>query len=327
MQQNLGVFADILRDLGVDILLANHAVLPPVSLASSDEQLVSLDVEIQSWDGLNVLVDAFEVYEPHRRPGTATHFLMVTDDDTRPFESSPLNPNPPRVLAPDELVTQLTGLLGMPFVYHSIASPGEADAPCEGAHGVATRRGLIQLEVAERTGGSQQDICAPDWAPLFQYLAGSLLEDLPLSCDFALPPLPSGTSSAPQSVDIQLATMGDATVYTVPASDNAESCGPMGGGTSTTQASRASSTCARTPAISWVHPDCRPSKCLWTARSSSPLPHRPSRAEGWGAVWVRVVEIRATILAQTGDFSVARAHVFPFRAAVRDGRPRDANRL
>lgn len=232
VQRNLDAFTRIVRDSGVDlklIVLANHRIPPPVSAESSD-QFVSLDIEIQSRDGLNVLLDSYPRYSLHMRTGAATHYLLITDDDTSRYDNPLMEgPNPPDIPEVPDFVDQMTARLGQTFVYHSIASPGIDLEPCSGDHGKATRPGAAQLELAQATGGTQQSICSQNWAPLFQSLAESLLETIPLSCEFDLPIPPDGASYAFDSVDIQLAAMGDPTVYTLARFPDAASCGSVGG--------------------------------------------------------------------------------------------------
>lgn len=228
---NIDRFAQIVSDLGVDIrliFLANGELRPPAGLLSREGQFVSLDIEIGSVDALDVLEESYEIYAPHLRPDTPTHFLVITDDDTTyldPDVTTPASELPEAT----SFVARMSELLGREFVYHSIASPGEEPERCRGPHGSAARPARVQLGVTELTGGTQQSICTPDWGPLFLSLAKALLIDIPRSCEFDLPPPPEGTDYTAESVEVQLAVREDPTIYTVPSASSAASCSGDGG--------------------------------------------------------------------------------------------------
>lgn len=224
VEENLGRFLEILEASGIDIrviLLAGRQFPVP-----ADVRVLSLPLAIDSITGWDVMIDRFDEYGGYLRAGVPAQYLLITDDDTRIHPSPSLPGMPP---SPEEFVGQMEALLNSPFIYHSISSPGDSFQPCEGDHGAAARAGMAQLEAVDLTGGTQLSICTPDWAPLFDTFAEALLETVPASCEFELPPAPGDAAYSTSGTDVQFAGLDDPTVYTVPATISAETCGADGG--------------------------------------------------------------------------------------------------
>lgn len=188
VKNNLNAFANDIFGAGVDhhvVTIVGAAVIPVFSPAGDPAVGTALGMdtaryryvpsEVGSNNVMDVLIASFPQWSSMLRPFAPTHIVTVTDDDQRP----PLN------LDANNFRTMMEGLLGHPFIYHSIASE---DPKCPSAASVGTQHNTL----SDMTGGLKQSICLTDWSPVFARLKDAVVMSVPLPCEFTIPDPPDG---------------------------------------------------------------------------------------------------------------------------------------
>jgi hypothetical protein len=143
--------------------------------------------EVDSNDALSALIEQFPTYGKFLRPGSPTHFLVVSDDESRPMQAAPFK-------------MQMEQLLGHPFYFHAIVADGQN--LCIGA-----AVGTQYLMLADMTMGQKLSLCEQDWSVLFKKLEEAVAASAPLPCDFDVPAPPTGQTFDKGAVSV---------VYTAP---------------------------------------------------------------------------------------------------------------
>jgi hypothetical protein len=120
---------------------------------------------------------AYPLFAGFLRPGAATHLIFVTDENDD---------------WPGEFFQGLmTGILGQEFILHAIACDDVgAGIPCAARDNPLLRPlvnvGTNYFSLAQATGGKQLSLCTEDWSEVFSQLNDSIIEAVPLPCDFPL---------------------------------------------------------------------------------------------------------------------------------------------
>jgi hypothetical protein len=166
-----------------------NAVTLPISLlaASLDParfQWVQGDVD--SHNAFEVLLQTFPQYRGFLRPDAPTHIIVVTDDTNR--------------MAWQDFQSQMTTLLGHPFVFHAIASP--PSNPCGGADEAPD-----YFALAQATGGQGVRLC-DNWSTIFPILQAAVVASAPVPCQFPIPAPPNGETLDPGAVQVVLNVEG-----------------------------------------------------------------------------------------------------------------------
>lgn len=198
VKDNLNAFANDIQSAGIDhhvITITGAAVAavfptgdPAAGTALGMDPMHYLYAphEVGSTDAMDVLVATFPTWSSFLRAGAPTHFVVVTDDDQRP----PLN------LDAAGFKTQMDGLLGHPFIYHSIAS----ETPmCAGA----AAPGAQHYALSDTTGGLKVSICIADWSQVFGPLKDAVVKSAPLPCSFTIPAPPPGKDFEKEHVNFE----------------------------------------------------------------------------------------------------------------------------
>lgn len=219
VKENLNAFANDIQNAGIDhhvITITGAAVAvvfptgdPAVGTALGMDPAHYLYVphEVTSWDAMDVLVSSFPQWSSFLRPDAPTHFVVVTDDDQRP----PVN------LDAATFKTQMEGLLGHPFIYHSIASETPT---CPGA----SAPGVQHYAASDATGGLKVSVCIADWSGVFGPLKEAVVKSAPLPCSFDIPEPPPGKTFEKERVNFEYtADMGTAMPW--PRANQAADCG------------------------------------------------------------------------------------------------------
>jgi hypothetical protein len=180
VSNNLSTFADAVGkdsrvatvyQIGIDLIF-QFAILcqrdDPFSgtaLAMDTNRYRRVDTRVDSNNALQVLLDRFDSYKEFLRPGSPTHFIVVSDDESD--------------LPAAAFKTQMEAKLGHPFYMHAIVAQGGG---CGGS-GVGTQ----YLALADQTGGQKLSICSQDWSALFKQLEAAVVASAPLACEFDIP--------------------------------------------------------------------------------------------------------------------------------------------
>lgn len=217
VSKNLSSFADAVGkdtrvvatyQIGIDlifqfvILCMKEDPLSGTTLAADTARYRRIDTRIDSTNALQVLLDRYDAYKDFLRPGSPTHFVVVSDDESQ--------------LPAASFKTQMEAKLGHPFYLHAIVAMGN------GCNGAAV--GNQYLMLADQTGGKKLSICAQDWSALFKELESAVVASAPLACEFAIPPPPANTTLDPSKVSVVF-TPNKGTKAAFPKAPNAAACG------------------------------------------------------------------------------------------------------
>jgi hypothetical protein len=217
VKTNINAFANDIFNAGVDhhvVTIVGAAVIPFIAPAGDPAVGTALGMdtaryryvpaEVGSNNLMTVLIQTFPQWGNFLRPAAPTHIVIVTDDDELDTTAA-------------QFKTTMEGLIGHPFIYHSIAS----EAPlCVGAANV----GVQHYATSDMTGGLKQSICLADWSPVFARLKDAVIQSVPLPCEFTIPPPPMGMTFNKDFVNFEYTPdMGVAMPW--PRADDMSVCG------------------------------------------------------------------------------------------------------
>jgi hypothetical protein len=217
VQASLNAFVQRVESAHIDVhvvmLTRQGFVQVPPPLGTDAARFQFVDVEVGSNDTLQVLLDQLPSYRDFLRTDAATHFIVVTDDESY-------------LLAPD-FETMMTARLGHPFVFNAIASEDLSGYPiCNSFVGQACGAGIIagaaapgcqHYALADTTGGAKISICTPaaQWPDLIAGTLGTVVVESipePLPCSYAIPEPPTGETLDIEKVNVEHTPMGGPTV-------------------------------------------------------------------------------------------------------------------
>ena len=220
MRDNIEAYWSALSMANVDsrtifVTQAGYAPPPPAGFSG---RFLEVNERVGSWDALLRLLSAHDYYGPRLRPDATTHFIVVTDDDSRamPWEN---------------FLESMTAVLGHDFTFHAVASeqlPPTPDNPrgvCSSSNGSAYRAGAEYYALADETGGLKMSSCDDDWSALFDRINERIAVRVPLPCAYSLPsPPPAGVTYRPDRFTVLATVPGEAGPRVVPRVANEESC-------------------------------------------------------------------------------------------------------
>jgi len=217
VSKNLSSFADAVGkdtrvvatyQIGIDlifqfvILCQREDPLSGTTLAADTMRYRRVDTRVDSNNALQVLLERFDNYKDFLRPGSPTHFVVVSDDESN--------------LPAATFKTEMERKLGHPFYLHAIVAMGN------GCNGAAI--GNQYLMLADQTGGKKLSICAQDWSALFKELETAVVAAAPLACEFDIPAPPPNTTLDPSKVSVVF-TPNNGAKAPFPKAANAAACG------------------------------------------------------------------------------------------------------
>ncbi|MEM9865068.1 MAG: hypothetical protein AAF938_25925 [Myxococcota bacterium] len=225
MRNNINVFWDALSGADIDsrtvfVAQGGYAPAPPAGFSG---RFVAVEQRVGSTDALLQLLTAFDSYEPSLRPDAITHFVVVTDDNSRDFEW-------------EDFREEMLELLGHDFIFHAVASERLPSTPlnpfgvCTHESGSAFRVGEEYYEMADATGGLTMSICNDDWSELFERLNERVAIRIPIPCSYRLPlPPPDGIIYDPEDITVLATEPGQPAPFVVPNVPDEGACGANGG--------------------------------------------------------------------------------------------------
>jgi hypothetical protein len=178
--------------------------LATTQLAMDPSRYLQVKREVDSNDALSALLETFPSYSSFLRPGSPTHVVVVSDDESRPL------------LAAD-FKAQLEQRLGHSFYFHAIVADGQN--LCIGAS-----VGTQYLALADMTMGQKLSMCEPDWSVLFKKLEEAVAASAPLPCDFDVPAPPTGQTFDKNAVSVVYTPQGGQAAP-FPRADDPSKCG------------------------------------------------------------------------------------------------------
>jgi hypothetical protein len=169
--------------------------------------------EVGSHDALNLFIDTYPQWQSQLRPTSTKTFVVVTDDDA---EEGPNN----SAAAFEASVAALPGGLFPDWSFSGIFCFSE----CPDAAAIGT----VYADLVMRKRGVSGDLCAQDFAPVFDALAKAIVYASGLVCAWDIPDAPAGQRFDRQRVNVRVAsTSGAPTNLAQVASEGA--CGSRAG--------------------------------------------------------------------------------------------------
>jgi hypothetical protein len=203
-------------------MLTTSAAIPVICPVTSPDPLANtplandprykfIDTRVDSNNPLDIAVSSFPMYSSFLRADAATHFVFVTDDESRykglatPAERA------------TSFHTDMMGLLKRSFTLHTIASEGPTacrDPNCmpDASTGIcvfvmlgcgAAAPGDTYYALAAMTHGLTASICVSDWNAIFKPLSDAVIASAPLPCNYLIPPSPAGQTLDPTKVNVR----------------------------------------------------------------------------------------------------------------------------
>jgi hypothetical protein len=243
---NLTDFAGKISTANIDVhivMMTQTAAIPVICPVTPDDPLSGTALAgdprykfiksgVDSHNALDVAVDNFSMYSSFLRPDAATHFVIVTDD-----ESTYRGMGTPDARAMG-FETDMMKLLGRSFFLHTISSEGPTacrDPNCmpDTSTGIcafvmlgcgAAAPGDTYYAVAKATKGLTASICQSDWHGIFDPLSAAVIASAPLPCNYTIPPPPSGSSLDASKVNVRYQPASGATAQLFGKAANAMAC-------------------------------------------------------------------------------------------------------
>jgi hypothetical protein len=155
---------------------------------------------VGSTNALEKILTTEQLWSSSIRPGSIKHLVVVSDDessmDAGSFHNAFVALNP-------EYAN---------YVFHAIVA-FEAPDPLECALGanccltlipLAEAVGEVYLQLVQQTGGVAGDLCDQQFGPVFNQIAMSVQQTVPLSCEFEIPPPPEGDTFDSTKVNVEI---------------------------------------------------------------------------------------------------------------------------
>jgi hypothetical protein len=155
---------------------------------------------VGSTNALEVILSTHMLWSASIRPGSIKHLVVVSDDessmDAQTFHNAFIALNP-------EYAN---------YIFHAIVA-FEAPDPLECALGanccaafipLSEEVGEVYLQLVSQTGGVAGDLCDQQFGPVFDQIAQSVQQTVPLACEWDIPDPPEGESFDPTKVNLEL---------------------------------------------------------------------------------------------------------------------------
>jgi hypothetical protein len=143
-----------------------------------------VDQKVGSHNALAKLISTELAWKNSIRPDSMKHIVVVSDDESELDANSFKN----QFAALDPSYES--------YVFHAIVCPWD----CPESAGV----GETYIDLVDQTGGVLGDLCAQDFQVVFDALADAVIQGIPLSCQFDIPPPPMGMNLDPDKVNVEL---------------------------------------------------------------------------------------------------------------------------
>jgi hypothetical protein len=244
---NLLEFADEITMAQLDVhivMLTTSAAIPVIcpdtpadplsgSPLATDPRYKFIDSVVDSHNALDIAQGSFAMYSSFLRPDAATHFVIVSDDESTYHDQ----PTPDGRASSFQMDMQAA--LGKPFFLHAIASEGPTacrDPNCmpDTSTGIcafvmlgcgAAAPGSTYYMLANATHGLTASICESDWGSIFKPLSAAVIQSAPLPCSYQIPPPPSGETLDASKVNVRYMAPTVTSDTLLPRAANGGACG------------------------------------------------------------------------------------------------------
>lgn len=221
---NMAQFAEKISKANLDVrivMMTTSAAIPVICPIVSPDPLAGtalagdprykfIESRVDSNNALDVATATFPMYSSFLRPDATTHFVIVSDDESR-YKGLPSADERANTFYAD-----MKQLLGRDFTQHTISSDGPApctDLNCmpDESTGIcvfvmlgcgAAAPGTTYYTLARNTKGLTASLCESDWSPIFDRLSAAVIASAPLPCNYQIPPPPAGETLDPTKVNV-----------------------------------------------------------------------------------------------------------------------------
>jgi hypothetical protein len=184
----------------------------------SAERFLAVDLDVDSEEGLERLIDGYNDYKGFLRDNSYKSFVAVTDDESDRSTDWFLD----RITSYPEFAS--TPFMPMGFVFHSIVSYGDnGDKGCD----TGAKQGDRYLALTNMTGGVKAPVCEDDWEPIFAALENAVVSGSQIPCVFDVPEAPGGKTLNPDELNL-VHTPAGGSPTTIPNVADEASCSDQG---------------------------------------------------------------------------------------------------
>jgi hypothetical protein len=203
VQNNMNTFASSIASSGVDyhvIVIADTSHITVPAPLGGSPQFLGLNINIDSHNALQKLVESYPMYQAFLRPTSVKHIVVVSDDESGWSQAMA-----------ESSIAALTGPgFGTDWRLHAIvaeAPPYDFNSHC---FTLSAAVGSIYIHLQQAHMGQFYSLCDTNWSPLFTALAQSVTQGLALPCTYALPTPPNGQTLDPTKVNFVYTPTGGA---------------------------------------------------------------------------------------------------------------------
>jgi hypothetical protein len=162
-----------------------------------------VDEKVGSHNPLAKLIATQSQWKDSIRPDAKKHIVVVSDDESE----LPLQLFADQFEALDPSYEA--------FVFHAIVCLSECPA--------SANVGQTYIDLVNQTGGVLGDLCQQDFQTVFDEVANAVIQGVPLSCQFDIPPPPMGMTLEPDLVNVELDD-GKGTLEVIPRVVDLDDC-------------------------------------------------------------------------------------------------------
>jgi len=184
---------------------------------SNPPQYLHVDNRIESLKALENIVGTYSDWSSMLRDESAKHVVVISDDNDE-WGATQFN---------DAFTALDSRLVG--YYFHSIFSYlGKEDACAAGGdpccdYAAPSGEGTVYRDLVTLTDGVSGNLCLQDFDPVFDALAGAVVESATLSCEWAIPEPPEDEELAPNLVNVEFVD-GDGDPHLIHRVDSEAQC-------------------------------------------------------------------------------------------------------
>lgn len=199
-QQSMNAMVTTIVNSGIDahvIMISDTAICVPASLGSGncpdDESLPNyrhVNQTVNSTDALEKILSTYDQYKDSLRPGALKTIVVVSDDDSNlsaaDFQSQLLALDPSfkdfkfdAIVSFEDPISCASSCFGQ-----ACQNCGKC---CPSCKPLSAAEGTVYKNLVSMTGGVQGDLCAQDFAPVFQDMATAVVKDAAIDCIYDIP--------------------------------------------------------------------------------------------------------------------------------------------
>jgi hypothetical protein len=224
VQMKMNEFAANIGASGLDyhvIVIAGEICIPPPlagPMCGDGPNFRWVRNTVGSHNGLEVVLQTYDLWRDFLRPDSVKTFVMVSDD------------NSSMSAADFDAQIRMKPEFANGYIFDAIVAYGNVLLfGCWTSFGMGAAVGQVYVELVNLTGGVSGVICEPDWNPIFMALEQSVMTGTRLPCTFAIPPPPPGEVLDTDKVNVKYSPPPPGAEVFFPRVDGVAARGAAGG--------------------------------------------------------------------------------------------------